>query len=355
MNITDFRKAHDQLFDCLSKSEQLKNQSIRDTINAHADTYSQSGTFTASDVVTLLKNQNISNPDYISYLNSLSSILENEQYPEISEKVKKITEHMKKSKDIPEDMVSGVHYALKEIESYKGNDLKLHTAYLKKMLGNNEDKGFVSGALQTIEFFNSTYKAPVTSRSNNMSTKLGMPKKFVDFLGKHENLFNSLSETDRHIFKPFKNRLNNYIEKLCRAGGNIENISVCDTITSLLYQSRNDPEYSRYLKLVDNILENEQYPEVSENKLQIITHMRESSKIPEEAKDGVQFALEKIEAYKGNALNKYISVMMIDLDEMKSEKSKDFISGATQALKFFNQQFKFPTQQKSVSIEHTMS
>lgn len=355
MNITDFRKAHDQLFDSLSKDEQIKHKSIRDTINKHADTYSQSGTFTASDIITLLKNQNISNSDHITYLNNLSSILENEQYPEVSERVKKITEHMRNSNEIPDDMVAGVHFALNEIERYKGNDLKMHTAYLQKALGNNQDKMFVKGAFQAIEFFNGTYKAPVTSRSGNMSLKLGMPQKFVDFLGKHENLFNSFSENDRNIFKPFKNRLNNYIEKLCRAGGNIENISVCDTITSLLYQSRNDPEYSRYLKLVDNILENEQYPEVSENKLQIISHMRESSKIPEEAKDGVKFALEKIEAYKGNALNKYISVMMMDLDEMKSEKSKDFISGATQALKFFNQQFKLPSKQKSVSFENTMS
>ncbi|MFS1428540.1 hypothetical protein LMH73_015665 [Vibrio splendidus] len=167
----------------------------------------------------------------------------------------------------------------------------------------------------------------------------------TDFLEKQQVLFDDLGENDKALNEPYKNLLEQYLKKLQQICS-VESFSVCDTITGLSFQNRHDTPYVDYLKKVDSIIENEQYPEVAQRKLMITSHMRNSSVIPDTAMAGVTFALNKLENYKGNDLKLFCPVIKMEIESLSSE-SPEFIAGANQAIEFFTSNYKAPVLSNS--------
>ena len=161
------------------------------------------------------------------------------------------------------------------------------------------------------------------------------------FIERHNAFFDTMSQDDKVLYEQQKNMLNNYIiglkEKTAR-----DDFFMSDAASSLITLNPSDKQCSSYIKQIDCIIENEQYPEVSDKKQMVLSHMRNSPNIPDIAKEGVSFVLDKIDSYKGNDLKGYCHVIRLELDDFNNHQTKGFMDGALGVVKFFDDNYKPP-------------
>lgn len=149
--------------------------------------------------------------------------------------------------------------------------------------------------------------------------------------------------------------LSKYLETMARQNQSRPEAIIQDVLGMLHFKHRDDLALCEYLKDAIKLADNDQHPKVSIVKDNILNHLR-ASETPCNLKPGIEFAINQIDAYKGNQFDFMLRDLKDQLVEAQATEPEqvDFVHGAVQVIDFFSKHYRNPVlgrgEESSLSI-----
>lgn len=139
---------------------------------------------------------------------------------------------------------------------------------------------------------------------------------------------NNNSEQDKYHIEAIENRLNKLLEI-----SNMNEISVNDALVQYWHQTK-DQDRKQFLLKALELTDDEQFPEVSRQKVKVITHMRNHNNFDQEGKHAMDKALSEIERFKGSEFKLFTTM----LKRTMPKGSDQFQKAYSDTIDFFQNQ-----------------